>query len=106
DVVAAGPDALQILTQVELQRRPAVPEQVVRDPDPRRDVLVAVDALRLGECDGRRQEPGRPQRLLGEPAMDGVEPECPLKGQPPDRPLLLTVEGGPGGARVVDPGRD
>src|SRR4029079_12173389 len=74
--------------------------------DPRRDVLVLVDALALWEVIRDGQEAIGPDVLLREPAAGDVPPQRTLQSESAHRPLFLREHRIPSRTRVVDPRRD
>ena len=75
-----------------LQRRLAVAEQVVGDPEPWREVLPVRQIVDGRPRLGWRERP-RPARLVvGNPTDVAVEPDAGVDREPPERPLILGEE--------------
>ena len=102
-IIARYAGALQVLAKTHPEGRLAGAKQVVRHAHPRRDILVAVDAARFRNDDGRWQESRRPFLLSGEPAPGPIEPDRAVQRQATARPLLLHEQTIPGDTRVVHP---
>src|SRR6185312_5311548 len=83
---------LQVLADVDAQRRLAVAADVVGDADARRDVVVAGDTGRFREADWLRVEARRQRGAVvfgRRPAPGAVVSDRRLQRQPSARPLIL-----------------
>ena len=85
------------MAEVELDGRPAVAEDVVRDTDTRCDVVVGAHASSLAERDARGIEDGRLRRAVAvgrAVAPSTIVAERARDRQPSHGPRVLHVDGG------------
>ena len=95
DAVVRG--GVEVVAEVELDGRPAVAEDVVRDTDTRGEVVVAAHARCLRIRDGRGIEDGRLRRAVAvgrAVAPRAIVAERARERQPSPGPRVLHVEGG------------
>ena len=94
-VLAVVRRGIEVVAEIELQRRLAVAEHVVGRAEARRDVVERVDAWRPREADRRRVELRRQLRpvvLRRAEAPGAVVAQRALQRQPAARPLVLDVQ--------------
>ena len=98
----------EVPAEVHLERGLPVAEQVVGEPEPRCDVVVAANADRSIEADRLRVEarcPGGTVAVRRRPAPRAIVPHGALQRQAADRPLVLCVQADRLRAIVLIPAR-